>query len=48
MDYKLDETKALSFSPEIADAIHEVWGDPAVSKMIDEHGSEFYLMANAP
>jgi guanine nucleotide-binding protein subunit alpha len=48
MNYKLDETKALPFPPDIADAIHKVWGDPAMSKVIDEHGSEFYLMDNAP
>ncbi|KAF9076946.1 heterotrimeric G-protein alpha subunit, GPA3-like protein, partial [Rhodocollybia butyracea] len=48
MNYKLDETKAFPFSPEIADAIHEVWEDPAMSKVIDEHSSEFYLIRSAP
>ncbi|KAF9076945.1 heterotrimeric G-protein alpha subunit, GPA3-like protein [Rhodocollybia butyracea] len=47
MDYKLDETKVFPFSPEIADAIHKVWRDPVMSKLIDEHGSEFYLVNSA-
>ncbi|KAJ3905859.1 heterotrimeric G-protein alpha subunit, GPA3-like protein [Lentinula edodes] len=48
MDYHLDETTAFTLSPEIADAIHQFWGDPVMSKVVDEHGSEFYLMDSAP
>ncbi|KAJ3797686.1 heterotrimeric G-protein alpha subunit, GPA3-like protein [Lentinula aff. detonsa] len=48
MDYHLDETTAFTLSPEIADAIHQFWSDPVMSKVVDEHGSEFYLMDSAP
>lgn len=46
-DYKLDESTAFVLSPEIAEAIHQFWQDPIVTKVIDEHGSEFYLMDSA-
>ncbi|KAL0569819.1 Guanine nucleotide-binding protein alpha-2 subunit [Marasmius crinis-equi] len=46
-DYKLDESTAFVLSPEIAEAIHQFWQDPAVTKIIDEHGSDFYLMDSA-
>ncbi|KAJ3763172.1 G-protein alpha subunit-domain-containing protein [Lentinula raphanica] len=48
IDYHLDETTAFTLSPEIADAIHQFWSDPVMSKVVDEHGSEFYLMDSAP
>ncbi|KIK70458.1 hypothetical protein GYMLUDRAFT_149766 [Collybiopsis luxurians FD-317 M1] len=48
MDYKLDETTAFTLSPDIADAIHQFWSDPVMNKVVDEHGSEFYLMDSAP
>lgn len=48
MDYRLDETTAFILSPEIADAIHQCWGDPVISKFVDEHSSDFYLMDSAP
>ncbi|KAJ6571339.1 guanine nucleotide binding protein, alpha subunit [Mycena capillaripes] len=32
---------------ETADAIEELWRDPVVARVLDEHGSEFYLMDNA-
>lgn len=35
------------FSPEIADAIHQVWKDPMIPKIMDEHSSDFYLMDSA-
>ncbi|KAF7319107.1 Heterotrimeric G-protein alpha subunit [Mycena chlorophos] len=34
-------------SPEIADAIHQLWQDPIIVKIMDEHASEFYLMDSA-
>jgi guanine nucleotide-binding protein G(i) subunit alpha len=48
MDYRLDETTAFTLSPEVADAINQFWADPVVSKVLDEHGSDFYLMDSAP
>ncbi|KAF5368159.1 hypothetical protein D9615_010198 [Tricholomella constricta] len=52
LDYKLDSAPGSSmsnpyFSPEIADAIHQVWKDPFVSKVMEEHSSNFYLMDTA-
>ncbi|KAF9260803.1 heterotrimeric G-protein alpha subunit, GPA3-like protein [Marasmius fiardii PR-910] len=46
-NYELNENTAHVFSSEIAEAIHCFWKDPAVPKVADEHGSEFYLMDNA-
>ncbi|KAK1225631.1 Guanine nucleotide-binding protein alpha-2 subunit [Marasmius sp. AFHP31] len=46
-DYKLDESTAFVLSPDIADAINQFWRDPVVTKIIDEHGSDFYLMDSA-
>ncbi|CAK5261941.1 unnamed protein product [Mycena citricolor] len=34
-------------TPEIADAISQVWQDPVIMKILDEHHSEFYLMDSA-
>ncbi|KAF9471706.1 guanine nucleotide binding protein, alpha subunit, partial [Pholiota conissans] len=31
-------------STEIAEAIHQLWKDPIITKIMDEHSSEFYLM----
>ncbi|KAF8054226.1 guanine nucleotide binding protein, alpha subunit [Lyophyllum atratum] len=52
LDYKLDSEPGSSphnpyFSPEIADAIHQVWKDPIIPKVMDEHSSDFYLMDSA-
>ncbi|KAF8177323.1 heterotrimeric G-protein alpha subunit, GPA3-like protein [Mycena galopus ATCC 62051] len=39
---------ALAFlSPEIADAISQLMQDPIISKIMDEHADEFYLMDSA-
>lgn len=35
------------FSPEIAEAIHQLWKDPIIPKIMDEHSSDFYLMDSA-
>ncbi|KAJ7741980.1 heterotrimeric G-protein alpha subunit, GPA3-like protein [Mycena maculata] len=34
-------------SPEIADAISQLWQDPIIPKIMDEHANEFYLMDSA-
>ncbi|RDB16234.1 Guanine nucleotide-binding protein subunit alpha [Hypsizygus marmoreus] len=52
LDYKLDAAPGSSatnpyFSPEIADAIHQLWKDPIIPKIMDEHSSDFYLMDSA-
>ncbi|KAG7100077.1 guanine nucleotide-binding protein subunit alpha [Marasmius oreades] len=46
-NYELDKSNASVLSPEIAEAIHHFWQDPVVAKIMDEHGSEFYLMDSA-
>ncbi|TFK68867.1 heterotrimeric G-protein alpha subunit, GPA3-like protein [Pluteus cervinus] len=38
----------VDFTPEIADAIHQVWNDPVILKIMNEHTREFYLMDSAP
>ncbi|KAJ7468072.1 guanine nucleotide binding protein, alpha subunit [Mycena latifolia] len=41
-------TDAPAFlSPEIADAISQLWQDPIIPKIMDEHASDFYLMDSA-
>lgn len=52
LDYRLDASPGSSmsnpyFSPEIAEAISQVWKDPIIPKIMDEHSSEFYLMDSA-
>ncbi|KAJ7319418.1 G-protein alpha subunit [Mycena albidolilacea] len=37
----------VGMSPETADAIEVLWRDPVVRRVLDEHGSEFYLMDSA-
>ena len=46
MSYELDSDPSFLFSEEIAEAIHQLWGDPIIRKIM-EHTSEFYLMDNA-
>lgn len=43
----LDLTEPPLFSSSIADAINQVWQDPIVKRIMDEHSSEFYLMDSA-
>ncbi|PBK86639.1 guanine nucleotide binding protein, alpha subunit [Armillaria gallica] len=47
LDYRLDETTAFTLSPEMADAIHQLWQDPIISLMMEEHSSEFHIMDSA-
>ncbi|KAG6837454.1 hypothetical protein H0H93_008997 [Arthromyces matolae] len=46
-DYDDDEIQEGWFSPEIAEAIHQVCRDPTFQKIMDEHTSNFYLMDSA-
>ncbi|KAJ7508313.1 G-protein alpha subunit [Mycena galericulata] len=41
------EGKTVELGREIADAIEVLWRDPVVARVLDEHGSEFYLMDSA-
>ena len=36
-----------ALTPETADAIEVLWRDPVIPRLLDEHGSEFYLMDSA-
>ncbi|KAF4621487.1 hypothetical protein D9613_001240 [Agrocybe pediades] len=49
LDYRLDTSNpgTTYFSPEIAEAIHQLWKDPVIPKIMDEHSSDFYLMDSA-
>jgi guanine nucleotide-binding protein G(i) subunit alpha len=48
LDYRPDsETSYSFFPPDIADAIHQLWKDPIITKIMDEKSSEFYLMDSA-
>lgn len=47
LDYRLDSQTSSYFSADIADAIHQLWKDPIISKIMDERLSEFYLMDSA-
>ena len=48
LDYRPDsETSNLYFPSDIAEAIHQLWKDPIITKIMDEHTSEFYLMDSA-
>lgn len=47
IEFQLD-TKATPYFPtEIAEAIHQIWKDPIIPKIMDEHSSDFYLMDSA-
>ncbi|KAL4073937.1 guanine nucleotide binding protein, alpha subunit [Scleroderma citrinum] len=46
LDYKVDSSPHFVLSPEIAQAIHELWQDPIIPTILD-HSSEFHLMDSA-
>ncbi len=49
LEFPFDPTGPIThFTPEIADAIHQVWKDLVIPTIMDEHSSEFYLMDSAP
>ncbi|KAJ7438248.1 G-protein alpha subunit [Mycena galericulata] len=41
------EGKKAELGREMADAIEVLWRDPVIARVLDEHGSEFYLMDSA-
>ncbi|KAG6373941.1 G-protein alpha subunit-domain-containing protein [Boletus reticuloceps] len=45
-DYCIDLSPSFESLPEIAEAIHKLWQDPIIPKLMD-HCSEFYLMDSA-
>ncbi|KAF8880345.1 heterotrimeric G-protein alpha subunit, GPA3-like protein [Gymnopilus junonius] len=48
LDFRLDTSGGTPyFPPEIAEAIHQLWKDPIIPKIMDEHSSDFYLMDSA-
>lgn len=48
LDFKFDESdQDLYFPSEIAEYIHQLWKDPIIPKILDEHASDFYLMDSA-
>ena len=48
LDYRPDSETSNSYFPQdIAEAIHQLWKDPIITKIMDEHTSEFYLMDSA-
>lgn len=54
LNYKLEPTPDLArttqfdFPPDIADAIHQLWEDPVMPNIMNDHMGKFYLMDNAP
>jgi len=51
MDYDLDLISPAStycFPEDLAMAAQQLWQDPVIPKLLDEHASEFYLMDSAP
>jgi guanine nucleotide-binding protein subunit alpha len=48
LDYRLNlETGGALYFSEIADAIHQLWKDPIIPKIMEEHSSDFYLNDSA-
>lgn len=51
LNYKLDANPGSSqtppLSPSIVDAIYQLWNDPIMVQIMDEHLGNFYLMDNA-
>jgi hypothetical protein len=51
MDYDLDLISSSStycFPEDLALSVQQLWRDPIITKLLDEHSSEFYLMDSAP
>jgi guanine nucleotide-binding protein subunit alpha len=51
MDYDLDLVSPAStycFPEDLALAVQQLWQDPVIPKLLDNHSSEFYLMDSAP
>ena len=51
MDYRLDDSDSFMsnpyFSPDIANAIHQMWQDPTISKIMDEDLSEKFCITGS-
>ena len=48
LEYRLDmQSGNPYFSTEIAEAINQLWKDPIIPKIMDDHSSHFYLMDSA-
>ena len=46
LDYRVETNPSFVFSEEIVMAIHHLWQDPIIPKIMD-HSSKFYLMDSA-
>ena len=46
IDYKVEAAQGWTFGEDVAQAIHQLWQDPIIPKIMD-HSSEFYLMDSA-
>jgi hypothetical protein len=46
VEYRVESTPDFVFSADIAQAIHELWQDPIIPKVMD-CSSQFYLMDSA-
>jgi len=45
LKFKLDTSTTTPYFPtDIAEAIHQLWKDPIIPKIMDEHSSKFYLI----
>lgn len=51
MDYDVDLISSASnycYPEGLALAAQQLWRDPIITKLLDNHSSEFYLMDSAP
>ena len=46
LDYRVEYEQTFILSEDIAHAIHQLWQDPIIQKVMD-HSSDFYLMDSA-
>lgn len=47
LSYQVEQSKSATISQEIAESIHRLWRDPAITPIMDSHSSDFYLMDSA-
>lgn len=51
MDFDVDLISTVPtycYPEDLAMAIQQLWQDPVIPKLLDNHSSEFYLMDSAP
>ncbi|TFK67712.1 heterotrimeric G-protein alpha subunit, GPA3-like protein [Pluteus cervinus] len=48
LDFPFEPSNTVNFTSDIANAIHQVWKDPVVLKIMNEYPKKFWLMNNAP